>query len=79
LRAGHNQYWLWGPHFKQGGTLVDVNGDETVLHKVCTSVSLRGTFSNPWGMPYEDDLPIYVCRGLKVDPIAVWPQVRNYN
>jgi hypothetical protein len=30
-------------------------------------------------MPYEDDLPIYVCRGLKVDVAAIWPFVRNYN
>jgi len=77
--SGHNQYWLWGPHFKQGDTLIDVNGDVDVLRKVCTTVTLGATFSNPWGMPYEDDLPIYVCRGLKVNVAAVWPQVRNYN
>jgi len=77
--SGHNQYWLWGPHFKQGGTLIDVNGDASVLRKVCTGVTLGATFSNPWGMPYEDDLPIYVCHGLNVDVAAIWPLVRNYN
>jgi hypothetical protein len=77
--SGHNQYWIWGPHFKRGGTLIDVNGDASVLRKVCTSVSLGATYSNPWGMPYEDDLPIYVCRGLNVDVAAIWPSVRNYN
>jgi hypothetical protein len=77
--SGHNQYWLWGPHWKQGGTLVDVGGDASVLRKVCASVALGATFSNPWGMPYEDDLPIYVCRGFKPDVATIWPLVRDYN
>ncbi len=77
--SGHNQYWIWGPHFRKGGVLVDVNGDEPTLKRVCTSVALAATFTNEWIMPYEDDLPIYVCRGLKVDVAKVWPLVRNYN
>lgn len=77
--SGHNQYWLWGPHFKQGGTLIDINGDASVLRKVCRSVTLGATFSNPWGMPYEDDLPIYVCHGFKPNVTAIWPLVRDYN
>jgi MFS family permease len=77
--SGHNQYWLWGPHFVQGGVLIDVNGDLDTLHKVCASVTLAATFSNPWGMPYEDDLPIYVCRGFAPNVASIWPLVRNYN
>jgi hypothetical protein len=77
--SGHNQYWIWGPHFIQGGVLIDVNGDLDALHKYCASVTLGATISNPWGMQYEDDLPVYVCRGFKPNVASIWPLVRNYN
>lgn len=77
--SGHNQYWLWGPHFARGDDVVDVNGDVDTLRKVCTGVSLGATFSSPWVMPYENGIPIYVCRGLRVDIAKLWPRVRGYN
>ncbi|MDQ2993284.1 MAG: hypothetical protein M3R30_10785, partial [Candidatus Eremiobacteraeota bacterium] len=77
--SGHNQYWIWGPHFHRGDVLIDVNGDESTLRRVCKSVTLATTFSNDWNMPYESDLPIYVCRGLNVDVAKIWPLVKNYN
>ena len=30
-------------------------------------------------MPYERDLPVYLCRKLKVPLAELWPQLKNYN
>jgi hypothetical protein len=29
-------------------------------------------------MPYERDMPIYVCRILKVPLVQLWPQLKHY-
>jgi hypothetical protein len=30
-------------------------------------------------MPYEDDLPIHVCHGLRVPFARLWPEVKSFN
>ncbi len=77
--SGHNQYWLWGIHVHKGDSLIDIDGNVDTLHKICESVTLGTTFSNEWNMPYESDLPIYVCHRLTIEPSTLWPKVRNYS
>jgi hypothetical protein len=76
--SGHNQYYLWGPGTYAGGTLLALNADDGELREMFASVTLVGTFSNPLGMTYEDQIPLYACRGLRA-PIAVeWPRLKKY-
>lgn len=35
--------------------------------------------SAPYVMPYEDHLPIHVCRGLRVSFAELWPEVKNFS
>jgi hypothetical protein len=30
-------------------------------------------------MPYEDDQPIFVCRGLKVPLAEIWPRLKHFD
>ena len=34
--------------------------------------------ANEYAMPYESDLPIFLCRGLKVKIEDLWPRVKGY-
>jgi len=29
-------------------------------------------------MPYERDLPVYVCRGIKAPLAEVWPRLKHF-
>jgi hypothetical protein len=33
---------------------------------------------NPYVMPYENNLPLYLCLGLKVPLATLWPRVKHY-
>jgi hypothetical protein len=33
--------------------------------------------SSPWAMPYERQLHIYLCRGLKVSLPEFWPHLKK--
>ena len=38
------------------------------------------TFSHPYVMPYENDLPIFLCRQPKFSSLKeLWPQVKCYS
>jgi hypothetical protein len=77
--SGHNNYWLWGPG--------DLRPDDPVL-----IVGLRGMELQPyfdrfelvgrthceWCMPYENDLAIYLARGLRQPIDQLWPKVKTF-
>lgn len=76
--SGNNNYWLWGPRGFSGNVLIDVHGSLPDDRLRFDSVRLAATFRNPYGMPYENDVPIYICRGIHRPLAALWPKLRNY-
>jgi len=77
--SGHNQYWLWGPHGFDGSTVIKVGGDDPAhLHQLFGSVRIATYFQNPLGMPYEDNMPIWVLSKPRQSLTALWPSTRMY-
>lgn len=76
--AGHNQYWVWGPRDWDGSALIDVGGDLDADRRLCGSASVIGRFGDPWVMPYEDQLPIVLCRDLRVKVRELWPKLKKF-
>jgi hypothetical protein len=61
--SGHNQYHVWGPGRFSGKVMIITGMPYESLVGKFDSVVTGAIFSNPYGMPYENNLPIYVCRG----------------
>jgi len=77
--SGHNQYFLWGTHGVSGNVIIDVDGDCGASLHLFHSSRRAATFSNPYVMPYEDDLPIMVCTGITRPFASIWPSGKDYN
>lgn len=77
--SGNNNYWIWGTRGRTGNVLIDVNGSLTDDRARFTSVQLATIFRNPYAMPYENHLRIYVCRGIHRPLATLWPKLRNYS
>jgi len=76
--SGHNSYWLWGPGECTGEVLL-VLGEEQADHEDdFDTVELGGVHDCTDCMPYEDDLPIWIARGLRAPVRDAWPAVRHY-
>ncbi len=76
--SGHNQYFLWGTHGSDADVMIDIGGRCWQQLHLYRNARRAAVFSNPEGMPYEDDLPIYLCRGI-TQPIAnLWPRAKHY-
>jgi hypothetical protein len=76
--AGHNSYWLWGPDGYQGGPLVVV-GEEKEIAAACADAQPAATIECGHCMPYENHRPVWICRGLKVPVVQLWPEVKHYD
>ena len=77
--SGHNSYYLWGPRSLDSSVVIVVGGNRQNHEEIFEEVTLMTRFSAPYVMPYEDNLPIFVCRRLKVPIAEVWPRTKNYS
>lgn len=76
--CGHNNYWLWGKHGQSGQVLIAVGGDPDDYRQFYESVAQVAIHTHAYAMPYERDLPIFLCRGPKMPLAEIWPTAKRY-
>jgi Dolichyl-phosphate-mannose-protein mannosyltransferase len=77
--SGHNAYFMWGPPADgRGGVLIAVGEDREDLLETYEEVVEVGRTAEPNAMPYENDVPIYVCRRPRRTLQDVWPSTKHY-
>jgi hypothetical protein len=76
--SGHNNYWLWGYGGANGEVLITLGFPRPALESLCTSVEQKATIVSPDAIPYETDLPVYVCRGTKIPMPEVWRRLKRF-
>jgi len=84
--SGHNNYWLWGPGEPPPENLIILGvsfesigesiGD---TNELCQEAWQAGRTDCTYCMPYEDNNPIFVCKGLQVDTDTTWPAVKHFD
>ena len=76
--SGHNNYWLWGPHGTTGAVVIVVGIPEADLEKYFAGVDRSDTIISPYALPFETNLPVYVCRDLRIPIEQAWPLLRQF-
>ncbi|UFX42591.1 glycosyltransferase family 39 protein [Bradyrhizobium sp. 41S5] len=76
--SGHNQYWLWGPRGYSGSLAIHVGGDPERWQRACQSLEIVDRTDNAFAMPYENNRPIFICRGLRVPLTQIWDKLKRY-
>ena len=78
--SGHNNYWLWGPgEVAENAVVIILGGDKEDHLKVFEQVEQEGLVQSKYAMPYENNLPVYVCRHMKMTAMDTWPGVKHYD
>jgi Dolichyl-phosphate-mannose-protein mannosyltransferase len=77
--SGNNNYYLWGPRGYNGSVVLAVNVDPAQWARICDSVRVVATFgTSPYAMPYEQNRPIILCRGMHPPLPQLWPAFKHY-
>ena len=74
----HNNYWIWGPGDKSGEVLIIIGGRKDDHLRFFQTVEEAAVHIHPLAMPYESNLPIYVCRGLKISLEDIWASYHSF-
>lgn len=76
--CGHNSCWLWGPGDWSGEVVIIIGGDIDDHLASLEEVAPADTIRSRYAMPYENNLPVYVGRKLKMPVEELWPLVRFF-
>ncbi|MEP7028936.1 MAG: glycosyltransferase family 39 protein [Candidatus Eisenbacteria bacterium] len=76
--SGHNNYWLWGPGPAAPRVVIVIGGNTGNLRDLFDWVVVADSTDQTWCMPYENHLPIHVCRGLRQPLAAIWPGLKEF-
>jgi hypothetical protein len=77
--SGNNQYYLWGPRGYDGSVVLAVNVDVAQWSRICDSARIVATFgTSPYAMPYEQNRPIVLCRGMHPPLPQLWPAFKHF-
>jgi hypothetical protein len=75
----HNNYWLWG-YPKEGlRTVIVLRGRMEDHKKSCDEVTLAAVHTCCYCIPYENNMPIYICRGVHVSPADIWKSEKSFD
>lgn len=77
--SGHNNWYLWGPGEGEPAVIVIVGGRIEDHRGDFDDVMQVSTHHCEWCMPYENEVPIFVGRGLKEPVAKLWPATKDFN
>jgi len=76
--GSHNNYWIWGPRNYTGEVVIILGGKMEDQLNYFASCELAGVSTCSYCMPYENNVNIFLCRGLKAQFKEVWKGVKHY-
>ncbi len=74
----HNNFFLWGVPGNDGAVLLAYGYRREALEQYYGSVVEVGRFTHPYVMPYENDVPLYVCREAKQPIGELWGMLKVF-
>ena len=76
--SGHNNYYLWGPGASDPRVVIVIGGNPDDARKLFGDVRAAGRITEPYAMPFETNLTIWVCRQPKVQLRQIWNKFKFY-
>jgi hypothetical protein len=76
--SGHNNYWLWGCQNASGELVIRLGGSKEAMLESYKEVEQAGFFQDEYCMPYENKMPIYLCKGRRTPLKDDWTKFKHF-
>lgn len=74
----HNTYWLWGYGDDAAEIYIFLGGEGDDYLEYVFQVEQASVIKCEYCMPYENNLPVYVCRNKNVNISELWESMKHY-
>jgi hypothetical protein len=76
--SSHNNYWIWGYGDDAAEVYICLGGERDDYIDSFSQVVQGAVIRCEYCMPYENNLPVFVCRNKKVNISEVWESMKHY-
>ncbi|MBN2134490.1 MAG: glycosyltransferase family 39 protein [Acidobacteria bacterium] len=76
--SGHNNCYLWGMNGYSGEVMLVIGFGYEKLTKYYGTVIELGRTSSEWTMPYDNNIPMYLCKDNKISLEKLWPKIKSF-
>lgn len=76
--SGHNNYYLWGPREYSGDVVIAVGMRLEGLRALFGAVQQVAIISNPYAVPDESNLPVFLCRQPRMPLSQAWAKLKFF-
>lgn len=77
--SSHNSFWLWGYGNTDDPVMIIIGGRKEDHLEVFEEVSEKLIHKADYSMPYENNIPVYVAKKIKIPVNELWQRIKNYN
>jgi 4-amino-4-deoxy-L-arabinose transferase-like glycosyltransferase len=77
--SGHLSYFIWGYGIEKPAFVVSVGYPLELLNSMYSRVEESGKIYHKYSMPYENNIPIYLCSQPKYLMSEVWEKFKRMN
>ena len=74
----HNNYWQWGYGNDDAEIYILLGGERKEYLNHFSRVEQAALVECDYCMPYENNLPVYVCRNKKINISELWGSMKHY-
>ncbi len=76
--SGHNNYWYWGAADTNFTTVIVIGSTKDDLLKICNSVEQVNVIQSKYAIPYENNLPVFICSKFKLPFNILYQKIRFF-
>jgi hypothetical protein len=76
--GNHNNYWVWGTRGHTGEIVIILGGDIEDHRPDFREVKLVTTVDCDYCMPYENHVPVYLCRDTQRSLPEIWKEIKHF-
>jgi hypothetical protein len=77
--SGHNNYWYWGCGLYSGEVMIVLGIGLKSAMDIFEEVEPVDIISSNYAMPYENNLPVYICKKPKFNNEKIWLMIKHFN
>jgi hypothetical protein len=75
--SGHNSYWFWLDE-SLDGPVITLRRSREELEPWFEHIERVDTIQCEWCMPYQNDSPVHIARGLKLPLEEFWLEIKRF-
>jgi hypothetical protein len=76
--CSNGSFWLWGTGITSGQVCISIGNEKQAVESVYNDCKLIKTVTNKYAIGEENNIPVYICRNLKINIQQKWKSLEPY-